>query len=53
VDKLTQSLLGKAFSGDLVPQDPNDEPATALLVRIRSSVNDAEKPARRKAQAFA
>ena len=48
VDKLTQSLLAKAFRGELVPQDPNDEPASALLARIRLEVNSAEKPARRK-----
>jgi hypothetical protein len=35
IDKLTQSILGKAFRGDLVPQDPNDEPAAALLDRLR------------------
>lgn len=34
VDKLTQSILAKAFRGDLVPQDPNDEPASALLEKI-------------------
>jgi type I restriction enzyme S subunit len=27
VDKLTQSTLAKAFRGELVPEDPNDEPA--------------------------
>ena len=36
VDRLTQSLLAKAFRGELVPQDPNDEPAAALLERIRA-----------------
>jgi type I restriction enzyme S subunit len=35
VDKLTQSILAKAFRGELVPQDPNDEPASALLERIK------------------
>jgi type I restriction enzyme S subunit len=35
VDKLTQSILAKAFRGELVPQDPNDEPAAALLDRLR------------------
>lgn len=35
VDELTPSLLGIAFSGELVPQDPNDEPASTLLERIR------------------
>jgi type I restriction enzyme S subunit len=36
VDQLTQSLLTKAFSGNLVPQDPNDEPASVLLERIKA-----------------
>lgn len=35
VDKLTQAILAKAFRGELAPQDPNDEPAEALLERIR------------------
>lgn len=34
VDKLTQSVLAKAFRGELVPQDPNDEPASVLLQKI-------------------
>jgi type I restriction enzyme, S subunit len=36
VDKLTQSILAKAFRGELVPQDPNDEPASELLKRIKT-----------------
>ncbi len=36
VDKLSQSILAKAFRGELVPQDPNDEPAAVLLERIRT-----------------
>ncbi len=36
VDKLTQSILAKAFRGELVPQDPSDEPAAVLLERIRA-----------------
>lgn len=32
---LHQSLLSKAFRGELVPQDPTDEPASVLLERIR------------------
>lgn len=35
LDRLDQSLLARAFRGQLVPQDPNDEPATMLLNRIR------------------
>ncbi len=31
-----QSILAKAFRGELVPQDPNDEPASALLARIKA-----------------
>lgn len=34
IDKLSQSVLAKAFRGELVPQDPNDEPAEKLLERI-------------------
>ena len=33
---LRQSILKKAFSGQLVQQDPNDEPASILLDRIKA-----------------
>lgn len=36
-DALRQSILKKAFSGQLVKQAKNEEPATALLERIRSA----------------
>ena len=34
-ERLRQSILKQAFSGKLVPQDPNDEPADMLLARIK------------------
>lgn len=36
VDRLTPALLARAFRGELVPQDPDDEPASLLLERIRA-----------------
>ncbi|KAB1513275.1 restriction endonuclease subunit S [Photobacterium damselae] len=42
VDNLTQSILAKAFRGELVPQDPNDEPADKLLERIAQARKEAE-----------
>ncbi len=50
VDQLTPSLLAKAFRGELVPQDPNDEPAEKLLERIRAKKDaaPAKQPSRRK-----
>lgn len=44
-DTLRQSILKKAFSGQLVPQDSNDEPASVLLERI-----GAERAAQPKAR---
>ena len=45
-EALRQSILKKAFAGELVPQDPTDEPASALLARIRAE--RAKAPARRR-----
>jgi len=36
-DRLTPALLAKAFRGELVPQDPSDEPAAELLRRLREA----------------
>lgn len=37
IDKLTQSLLAKAFQGELVAQNPSDEPAAVLLERLKAA----------------
>ena len=42
-DSLRQAILKKAFSGQLVPQDPNDEPASVLLERTRAEREKTEK----------
>jgi type I restriction enzyme S subunit len=48
LDRLSQSLLAKAFRGELVPQDPNDEPAAELLKRIQAErQQEADKPKRK------
>ena len=49
VDKLAQSILAKAFRGELVPQDPNDELAAALLEHIRQQ-RATSNPAKKKAR---
>lgn len=36
IGQLEQSILAKAFRGELVPQDPSDEPASVLLERIQA-----------------
>lgn len=41
-------ILAKAFAGDLVPQDANDEPASVLLERIREARATAPKKQRQR-----
>ena len=56
-ETLRQAILKKAFSGQLVPQDPHDEPASVLLDRIRAERekavqnNRAKKSKRKKSAA--
>lgn len=38
-----KNILKAAFAGQLVPQDPNDEPASVLLERIRTERAEREK----------
>ncbi|MGN1055344.1 MAG: restriction endonuclease subunit S [Comamonas sp.] len=45
-ERLTPALLAKAFRGELVPQDPSDEPATELLRRLREA-RAAQVPTKR------
>lgn len=46
-ERLTPALLAKAFRGELVPQDPNDEPASELLKRLTAQRAQAGAPSAR------
>ena len=46
--QLKNSILQMAVSGKLVPQDPNDEPASVLLERIRAEKEKLIKEGRIK-----
>jgi type I restriction enzyme S subunit len=47
VERLTPATLAKAFRGELVPQDPNDEPAAALLERLHAQTDPATAKSKR------
>lgn len=47
-EKLKKSVLQEAIQGKLVPQDPNDEPASVLLERIREEKQRLLKEGRLK-----
>jgi type I restriction enzyme S subunit len=52
LDRLEQSTLAKAFRGKIVPQDPNDEPASILLERIQKERENQPKPKKRQLSLF-
>lgn len=47
-DHLEQATLAKAFRGELVPQDPNDEPASILLESLREARAEQTNGSQRK-----
>ena len=46
IGHLDAAVLAKAFRGELVPQDPTDEPAGVLLERIRAERELTARPRR-------
>jgi len=46
LSKLDWAILAKAFRGELVPQDPSDEPVDTMLARVRTGA-PAESPRQR------
>lgn len=51
ISRLRQSILKSAFEGNLVDQDPTDEPASVLLARIRAERERREADEKAKLKA--
>jgi type I restriction enzyme S subunit len=50
--RLRQSVLHKAFAGELVPQDPKDEPASLLITRIQEQRSQTASEKERAKKGF-
>jgi type I restriction enzyme S subunit len=53
LDRLERAVLAKAFCGELVPQNPTDEPVSVLIDRIRAERGTAPKTTRGRKRAVA
>jgi len=53
IEKAARAVMNAAFRGELVPQDPNDEPASALLETIRAQRATVTKRGRHRLEEFA
>jgi type I restriction enzyme S subunit len=51
-ERVDRAILAKAFRGELVPQDPNDEPASVLLQRIKAQESPMKASERKKHARF-
>jgi len=50
IDRLIQSILAKAFRGELVPQDSSDEPVAQLLATIQEAMPKSKAKVGEKAK---
>lgn len=53
LNQLDRSILAKAFRGELVEQDPNDEPASILLEHIRADREQQQSTSNRRKRGLA